>query len=115
MFRHSARNRLLNASMNALSVGLPGREKFSVTPRVQAHRSRSRDTNSDRWSTRIAFNLLLADVAKAALYAAWTAFVANVAWVIATVVPAGPATVSTVAPSCWASALTMPVPSPVFG
>jgi len=32
-FRHSARKRPLNASMNALSVGLPGREKSSVTPR----------------------------------------------------------------------------------
>lgn len=32
-FRHSALNRPLNASMNALPVGLPGREKSSVTPR----------------------------------------------------------------------------------
>ena len=30
-FRHSARGRLLNASMAALSVGLPGREK-SISP-----------------------------------------------------------------------------------
>jgi hypothetical protein len=30
-FRHSARNLLLNASMKPLSVGLPGREKSSVT------------------------------------------------------------------------------------
>lgn len=31
-FRHSARNLPLKLSMNALSVGLPGREKSSVTP-----------------------------------------------------------------------------------
>ena len=31
--RHSARKRPLNASMKALSVGLPGFEKSSVTPR----------------------------------------------------------------------------------
>jgi hypothetical protein len=31
-FRHSARNLPLKDSMNALSVGLPGREKSSVTP-----------------------------------------------------------------------------------
>ena len=31
VFRHSARSRPLNASMKALSVGLPGREKSSVT------------------------------------------------------------------------------------
>ena len=30
-FRHSARNEPLNDSMNALSVGLPGREKSNVT------------------------------------------------------------------------------------
>lgn len=32
VFTHSLRSLLLNASMNALSVGLPGREKSSVTP-----------------------------------------------------------------------------------
>jgi len=32
VFRHSARNLALKLSMNALSVGLPGREKPSVTP-----------------------------------------------------------------------------------
>lgn len=32
MFTHSLRSLLLNASMKALSVGLPGREKSSVTP-----------------------------------------------------------------------------------
>src|SRR5579871_3813394 len=31
-FKHSARNLPLKLSMNALSVGLPGREKSSVTP-----------------------------------------------------------------------------------
>jgi hypothetical protein len=31
-FRHSARKRALNASMSALSVGLPGREKSTSTP-----------------------------------------------------------------------------------
>ena len=31
-FRHSARSRPLKASMKALSIGLPGREKSSVTP-----------------------------------------------------------------------------------
>ena len=45
--------RPLKASMNALSVGLPGREKSSTTPLVWAHRSRSRETNSVPWSTRI--------------------------------------------------------------
>jgi len=30
--RHSCRNRLLNDSINALSVGFPGREQSSVTP-----------------------------------------------------------------------------------
>jgi hypothetical protein len=51
----------------------------------------------------------------AAIYAARTSFVVNVACVIDTVVPSGVADVSTVAPSCCASALMMPVPSPVFG
>ncbi len=32
LVRHSARKRPLSASMNALSVGLPGREKSKVTP-----------------------------------------------------------------------------------
>jgi hypothetical protein len=32
-FTHSLRSLLLHASMYALSVGLPGREKSSVTPR----------------------------------------------------------------------------------
>jgi hypothetical protein len=32
-FKHSARNLPLKDSMKALSVGLPGREKSSVTPR----------------------------------------------------------------------------------
>jgi hypothetical protein len=39
--------------MNALSVRLPGRLKSSVTPRVYAHRSRSREMNSLPWSTWI--------------------------------------------------------------
>ena len=43
-FKHSVRNLPLNDSMKALSVGLPGREKSSVTPRWYAHRSKSRDT-----------------------------------------------------------------------
>jgi hypothetical protein len=33
-FRHSVRKRPLNASMNALSVGFPGREKSRTTPRL---------------------------------------------------------------------------------
>ena len=36
----------LNASMNPLSVGLPGREKSSVTSLAYAQRSRSREINS---------------------------------------------------------------------
>jgi hypothetical protein len=48
-------------------------------------------------------------------YTAWIAFVTKVAWVIVTIVPSRLAVVSTVAPSCWASALMMPVPRPVFG
>ncbi len=31
VFRHSARRRAMNASMNALSVGVPGREKSILT------------------------------------------------------------------------------------
>lgn len=50
----------------------------------------------------------------ASLYAARFSLVQNVAWVIETVVPAGSASVSTLAPSCCASAFTIPVPSPVF-
>jgi hypothetical protein len=41
-------------------------------------------------------------------------FAENVARVTDTVVPSGPAKVSTWASSCWASALTILVPSPVF-
>ena len=52
-FKHSARNLPVNDSMKALSVGLPGLEKSSVTPRWYAHRSKSRDTNSEPWSTRM--------------------------------------------------------------
>src|ERR1700739_1693409 len=52
-FKHLLRNLPLNDSMKALSVGLPGREKSSVTPRWYAHRSKSRDTNSEPWSTRM--------------------------------------------------------------
>jgi hypothetical protein len=47
-FRHSARSRPLNASMKALSVGLLGREKSRMTSLAQAHKSRSRETNSLR-------------------------------------------------------------------
>jgi hypothetical protein len=47
--------------------------------------------------------------------AARIAFVEKVAWVIETVVPVEPATVSTLASSWSESALMMPVPSPVFG
>ena len=36
-FRHSERNLQLNDSMKALSVGLPGRENSSATPRMKAH------------------------------------------------------------------------------
>ena len=54
VFRHSARSRPLNASMKTLSVGLPGREKSSVTSFWYAYRSRSRETNSLPWSTRMA-------------------------------------------------------------
>ena len=32
-FKHSARNLPFRLSINALSVGLPGREKSNVTPR----------------------------------------------------------------------------------
>jgi hypothetical protein len=44
-FRHSARNRPLNASMKALSVGLPGREKSErdvtlVSPQIQIARDK---------------------------------------------------------------------------
>jgi hypothetical protein len=46
-FRHSARRRPLKASMKALSVGFPGREKSSVTLFEYAQRSRSRETNSE--------------------------------------------------------------------
>ena len=52
-FRHSWRNRALNDSINALSVGLPGRLKSSVTPFQYAHRSRCFETNSGPLSTRI--------------------------------------------------------------
>lgn len=38
-FKHSARKRSLNAPMNALSVGLPGRKKSNVTLFAWAHRS----------------------------------------------------------------------------
>lgn len=41
--RHSARSLLLNASMKPLSVGLPGREKSSMTLLTWAQRSRSRE------------------------------------------------------------------------
>lgn len=34
--------------MNALSVGLPGREKSRVTPRAEAHRSRFRELATER-------------------------------------------------------------------
>jgi hypothetical protein len=47
-FGHSARKRLLKASMNALSVGFPGREKSSVMQRWQAHRSKSREMRQTR-------------------------------------------------------------------
>ena len=53
MFRHSARTLPLNDSAKALSVGLPGRLKSRVTPCGNAHRSRSRETNSAPLSTRI--------------------------------------------------------------
>ncbi len=43
---HSALNLPFRLSMKALSVGFPGREKSSVTVRLQARKSRSRDTNS---------------------------------------------------------------------
>jgi hypothetical protein len=56
-FRHSARSRRPNASMKALSVDLPRREKSSVTLFRYAHRSSSRDTNSLARSTRIALKL----------------------------------------------------------
>ena len=45
-FRHSARNLPFRLSMNALSVGLPGRLKSSVTPRMKAHKSSSLLMNS---------------------------------------------------------------------
>src|SRR5277367_5630400 len=52
-FKHSARNLPLRLSMKALSVGLPGREKSSVTPRIKAHRSSSLLINSGPLSSRI--------------------------------------------------------------
>lgn len=51
--RHSARKRLLNASMNELSVGSPDWEKSGATPRQSAQTSRSRETNSLPESTRM--------------------------------------------------------------
>ena len=49
---HSARTLPLKLSTNALSVGFPGREKSSVMPLLQAHKSRSFDINSGPLSTR---------------------------------------------------------------
>ena len=46
------------------------------------------------------------------VHAAWMAFAGKVACVIETVVPSGPAKVSTWESSWCASALTIPVPSP---
>lgn len=54
-FRESDRNLPLNDSMKELSVGLPGREKSSVTPRMKAHRSSSLLTNFGPLSRRIVF------------------------------------------------------------
>jgi hypothetical protein len=51
--------------------------------------------------------------AKLPSQAARTAF-ANVVWVIDTLVPLAPANVATLASSCCANALMMPVPSPDF-
>lgn len=46
MFRHSSRRLPLNDSINGLSVGFPGREKFIVTPCSYAHLSRLFEINS---------------------------------------------------------------------
>ena len=43
--------------MNALSVGLPGLEKSSVTPLSQAHRSSALLMNSGPLSRRIVFGV----------------------------------------------------------
>ena len=55
VFKHSWRNRPLNDSAKALSVGLPGRENQIRTPLRYAQASSSLPANSDPLSTQIAF------------------------------------------------------------
>ncbi len=54
VFRHSSRNRPLNDSTKALSVGLPGRKKSSVTPVSYAQRSKAFEMNFGPLPTRMA-------------------------------------------------------------
>ena len=54
-FRHAARNLPLRLSMKAFSVGLPGREKSRVTPRMKIHKSSLREMNSGPLSRGIVF------------------------------------------------------------
>lgn len=51
VFKHSVLSFELKASMKALSIGFPRREKSSVTRRLYAHKSMSREINSLLLST----------------------------------------------------------------
>lgn len=65
LFRHSSRSRPLKLSTKALSVGLPGRDKSSVTSFSYAHRSSAFEMNSGPSSTRMVLGAPRTDAIRA--------------------------------------------------